>query len=290
MTTSAAAAADHAVWEQARKAHGTLEPLHIVAYFAPEPGEQYAELGIKGGMRAYFASRSAALGQVPVEVVVSTFYNFSPALVAQAIPSVWEVTTPEAVLAARYRGIDIAYRRMLGDDVVASEEMTEAAALAREATSVLRVEGRPLYAAHASLPWPDEPHLQLFHAQTLLREHRGDGHIAALVLADLDPLDALLTYLAHGQGMNEAMTRATRGWSDAEWNAAVIRAQDRGLINSDGGFTPAGEAQREAIELQTDAAAASPYRHLGAERTERLRELVRPWARTVSSEMFGTAA
>jgi hypothetical protein len=274
----------------ARAAHRTLEPLHIVAYFAPEPGERYAALGIKGGMRGYFASRSAALGRVPVEVVVSTFYNFSPSLVGQAIPSVWEVTTPEAVQEARYAGIDAAYRRMLGDDAVASDAMTEAAALAREATTVLRIEGRPLYAAHASLPWPEAAHLQLFHAQTLLREHRGDGHIAALVLAGLDPLDALLTYLAHGQGMNEAMTRATRGWSDPEWEAAVERARERGLIDAGGGFTPAGAAQREAIELQTDAAAVTPYRHLGAERTERLRQLVRPWARTVSHEMFGTPA
>jgi hypothetical protein len=287
--TTAADAGSVAGPELARKAHRTLEPLHIVAYFAPEPGEHYAELGIKGGMRSYFASRSAAFGQVPVEVVVSTFYNFSPALVAQAIPSVWEVTTPEAVLAARYASIDRAYRRMLGDDVVASAEMAEAAALAREATTVLRIEGRPLYAAHASLPWPDEAHLQLFHAQTLLREHRGDGHIAALVLADLDPLDALLTYLAHGQGMNEAMTRATRGWTDAEWEAAVVRARERGLIDDAGGFTAAGAAQRDAIEAQTDAAATAPYRHLGVERTERLRELARPWARAVSSEMFGTA-
>lgn len=289
MTNSAAGAGNVAGPELARKAHRTLEPLHIVAYFAPEPGEHYAELGIKGGMRSYFASRSAALGQVPVEVVVSTFFNFSPALVGQAIPSVWEATTPEAVLAARYASIDRAYRRMLGDDVIESAEMAEAAALAREATTVLRIEGRPLYAAHASLPWPDESHLQLFHAQTLLREHRGDGHIAALVLADLDPLDALLTYLAHGQGMNEAMTRATRGWSDVEWDAAVVRARERGLIDDAGGFTAAGAAQRDTIEAQTDAAAAAPYVHLGFERTERLRELARPWARAVSSEMFGTA-
>jgi hypothetical protein len=276
--------------QMARAAHRTLEPLHVVAYFAPEPGERYAALGIKGGMRGYFASRSAALGRVPVEVVVSTFFNFSPSLVGQAIPSVWEVTTPEAVLEARYAAIDAAYRRILGDGEVESEAMAEAAALAREATTVLRIEGRPLFAAHASLPWPDAAHLQLFHAQTLLREHRGDGHIAALVLAGLDPLDALLTYLAHGQGMNEAMTRATRGWSDPEWDAAVVRARDRGLIDDDGAFTSAGAAQREAIEQQTDATAAAPYQHLGAERTERLRELARPWARTVSHAMFGTPA
>jgi hypothetical protein len=273
----------------ARKAHRTLEPLHIVAYFAPEPGERYAALGIKG-LAGYFASRSAALGQVPAEVVVSTFFNFAPSRVARAIPSVWEVTTPAAVLEARYAGVDAAYRRMLGDAVVGSDEMAEAAALAREATTVLRIEGRPLFAAHAALPWPQDPHLQLFHAQTLLREHRGDGHIAALVLADLDPLEALVTYLAQGEGMNEEMTRATRGWSDAEWVAGVQRARERGLIDADGKFTDAGTAQREAIEQQTDAAAAAPYRHLGEDRTQRLRDLVRPWSRAVTAQMFGGAS
>jgi hypothetical protein len=271
----------------ARKAHKTLEPLHVVVYFAPEPQQRYADLGVKGTMRGYFASRSAAFGVVPLEVVVSTFFNFAPHLIADAIPSVWESTTPEAVLAARLEAVDAAYRRMLGDDVVASDEMTEAAALAREATTVLRVEGRPLYAAHASLPWPDEPHLQLFHAQTLLREHRGDGHIAALVLADLDPLDALITYIAHGKGQGEAMVRATRGWTDDEWAAGLVRARDKGLVDQAGAFTPAAAAQRDEIEAKTDAAAAAPYELLGEERTERLRDLVRPWSRTVSEQLFG---
>jgi hypothetical protein len=278
------------VSELARKAHRTLEPLHAVGYFAPEPGERYTALGIKGGMRGYFASRSAALGQVPVEVVVSTFYNFAPALVAAAIPSVWDVTTPEAVLEARYAAMDAVYRRMLGDDTVESPEMAEAAALAREATTVLRVEGRPLYAAHASLDWPEAPHLELFHAQTLLREHRGDGHIAALVLADLDPLAALVTYVAQGEGLTEGLIRATRGWPDEQWDAAVTRVRERGLIDGDGAFTEAGTAQRDWLEARTDAAAAAPYRHLGDGRTQRLRDLCRPWSKSVSQQMFGGTA
>ncbi|MBV9871317.1 MAG: hypothetical protein JO214_11915 [Frankiaceae bacterium] len=272
---------------RARKAHQTLEPMHVVVYFAPEPQQRYADLGIKGTMRGYFASRSAAFGVVPLEVVIATFFNFAPSLIADAIPSVWESTTPEAVLAARLDAVDAAYRRMLGDDVVASDEMAEAAELARAATTVLRVEGRPLYAAHASLPWPEPPHLQLFHAQTLLREHRGDGHIAALVLADLDPLDALITYLAHGKGQNEAMVRATRGWTDDEWDAGLARARERGLVDETGAFTPAAAAQRDEIEAQTDAAAAAPYELLGEERMQRLCDLVRPWSRSVSEQLFG---
>jgi hypothetical protein len=271
----------------ARKAHRTLEPLHVIAYFAPEPGERYATLGVKGGMRGYFASRAAPLGLAPVEVVVATFFNFCPDLVAKAIPSVWEATTPEAIIEARYAATSDAYRRILGDDVLASEEMAEAAALAREATTALRIEGRPLYAANAGLAWPEPAHQQLFHAQTLLREYRGDGHIAALVLAGLDAAEALVTYVPLGEGMSEAMIRGTRGWSDEAWEAAVARAQERGLLDADRGLTTAGAALRQQIEDQTDAADVAAYLQLGSERTERLRTLARPWAKAITASMFG---
>jgi hypothetical protein len=274
----------------ARKAYKTLEPLHVVTYFAPEPGERYTALGIKGGMRGYFASRGAALGRVPAEVVIATFFNFAPDHVRKAIPSVWEVTTPEQVLEARYAGTSDAYRRILGAECLTSPEMAEAAALAREATTVLNNEGRALYAANASLDWPQAPHLQLFHAQTLLREHRGDGHIAALVVAGLDAVEALVTHVHTGQGLPEAILRATRGWPDEAWEAATVRVQDRGLLDDEGNLTTAGTELRETIEAQTDAAAVAPYLHLGLDRTERLRNLARPWSRAISEAMFGTPA
>jgi hypothetical protein len=285
MTSTATSSA-----ELARKAHRTLEPLHVIAYFAPEPAERYKAAGLKGGIRGYFASRSAALGQVPAEVVIATFYNFSPASIHKAIPSAWEVTTPAAILEARYAGTSDAYLRILGADVLASDEMAEAAALAREATTVLRNEGRPLYAAHASLDWPEPAHLQLFHAQTLLREHRGDGHIAALVVAGLDAVEALVTYAPSGPALPPDVLKATRAWSDVEWNAAIDRVRDRGLVDADGTLTTAGVELRTTIEAQTDAAAAAPYRHLGPERTDRLRELARPWSRAISHSIFGTPA
>ncbi len=272
----------------ARKAHRTVEPLHTACYFAREMGDVYAAAGAKGTMRAYFGVRSAPMGIVPLEVVVSTFYNFAPHLVAQAIPSVWESTTPEALLAARYEGVDAAYRRILGDDVVASADMAEAAELAREATTVLSVLGRPLFAGHASLPWPEPPHLQLFHAQTLLREYRGDGHIAALTLAGLDAIGALVTHVASDVGVSEEMIRATRGWTDEEWNAGVARTVERGLVK-DGALTAAGKELRDRIEQQTDDAAVAPYEHLGVARVERLRELTRPWSKAVTEDLFGAA-
>lgn len=271
----------------ARKAHRTLEPVHVIGYFAPEPTARVAALGIDGGMRAYFAARSAPMGRVAAEVVVATFFNFKPANIGKAIPSVWDVTTPETVIEAWHDGVDEAYRRVLGDDVIGSKEMAEAAELAREATTVLASQGRPLFAAWHALPWPEPAHLQLFRAQTLLREHRGDGHVAALVVAGLDGLEALVSYDPLGEGMPKELVLATRGWSIDEWDAAVERLHRRGLLEQDGSYTPAGKAQRDTVEAQTDAAAVAPYRHLGPERTTRLRELVRPWSRTFAKELFG---
>jgi hypothetical protein len=273
----------------ARKAHKTLEPLHVICYFAPEPNAGVNALGVKGERRAYFASRSAPMGRVSLEVVIATFFNFAPVIVAKAIPSVWEITTPEAVTAARYAGVDAAYRRILGDDVLGSEEMAEAAALAREATTVCQPAGRPIYAAHAALAWPTEPHMQLFHAQTLLREYRGDAHVAALTLAGLDGAEALVGYAPLGQGMPVSLLRATRCWSDEDWDAATTRMQERGLIAEDGSLTEAGMAQRQAMEAQTDLAAAAPYLHLGEERTTKLRDLARPWSRIMTEHLFGGA-
>ena len=270
-----------------RKAYATLEPIHTLVYFVPEADAAYREAGVKGGMRQYFASRSAAFGRVPAEVVVATFYNFCPRAVETAIPSVWDVSTPELMLAARQSVADAALRRILGDDVVESEEMAEAASLAREATTVLDPVGRPLYAAHASLEWPVQPHLALWHAQTLLREHRGDGHVAALVLAGLDGVEALVSYVPMGKGLPVPVLRSTRGWEDTEWDAAIERLRERGVLDADGGYTPVGKAQRDEIEAATDRAATAPWQHLGHDKTERLRELVKPWSRTITASVFG---
>jgi hypothetical protein len=273
----------------ARAAHKVLEPIHTLVYFVPEGGERYAAAGVKGGMRSYFASRSAPLGVVPAEVVIATFYNFAPSLVRKAIPSAWDESSPAAMLAARFDVADGALRRLLGDDVVRSDDLAEAAALAREATTAIESEtvGRPLYAAHAAVPWPEAPHVQLWHAATLLREHRGDGHIAALVLAGLTGPEAVVSYTGFGSALPEEVMRATRGYTEEEWAETKAALRDKGLFDADNQFTEAGRAQREQIEAQTDAAAAAPYAHLGEQKTQRLTELVRPWARSISKQIFG---
>lgn len=273
----------------ARAAHKVIEPLHSMVYFVPEAGERYAAAGLKGGLRGYFASRSAALGVVPAEVVIATFYNFSPALVRKAIPSAWDSVTPAALLAARYDAVDAAWTRLLGEAELKSEEMAEAAGLAREACAAIapQIEGRPLYAGHAALPWPEPEHLQLWHAATLLREHRGDGHIAALVLAGLSGLEASVTYITYGSALNEELQRQTRGYSEDEWAQSKASLQKQGILDADNQFTDIGRQQREQIEAQTDVAAATPYEALGEQRTQRLIELARPWARSINKQIFG---
>jgi hypothetical protein len=266
----------------ARKMHRTLEAYHAVGYFTPEK-EAYAKIGLTP-RQAYFAGRSAALGPVPVEVVIATFYNFHPDLVRSMMSGVWAMTTPDAVLEARRATVDAGLRAVLGEETLASAAVTEAAGLSRVAAEAATddVAGRLLFAGHAALPWPDGDHLVLWHALTLLREHRGDGHIAALVVAGLDPCEALVTHGAAADGIFPAkVLQSTRAWSDAEWQAAGDRLRARGWLDGDGTLTGEGARVRREVEDQTDRAAARPWTALGTAGSDRLRALVRPLSRAV---------
>ena len=270
----------------ARKTWRTLEPVHGMIYFVPEGPERYETIGLKGNRMGYFASRAAAMGPVPAEVVISTFYNFSPDLVRRSIPAAWDLAAPSEILAARTDAADAALRRGLGSDMVESADLREAAGLARRAAEAASgmIQGRPLFAAHAGLPWPEEPHLVLWHAQTLLREYRGDGHIAALVQAELDPVEALVTHAAAGE-VDVRFLRASRAWPEAAWDAGVERLRSRGLVeaSSDGSspdgsvvFTETGRSLRQKIEDETDRLSTPAYAAIGADGCARLRELGRP--------------
>jgi hypothetical protein len=272
--------------ELARKMWRTLEPYHGLVYFTPHAASAYAALGIEG-RDGYFASRAAPLGAVGPEVVIATFYNSFPALVQHAIPAVWAKASPEQILKARLSAADAALREILGGDV-AGNPVVEAAQLAERAARACRPEGRALFAGHAQLAWPEEPHLVLWHAITLLREYRGDGHIAALVLADLDPVEAMLTHAgADDSGIGGGVLQRSRAWPDADWNAGKERLAARGLFSEDR-LNEAGNALRTRIEEQTDQAALAPWLVLSSEEAQRLRELVRPWSRAISeSGVFG---
>jgi hypothetical protein len=229
---------------------------------------------------SYLAGRSAPMGAVGAGVVTATFYNFSPSLVAHMIPRAWTLASPEQVLAARLDAARASLTRLLGPEAAGSAEVAELADLLRETCGALTPEGRPLYAGHADLPWPEEPLLALWHGATLLREYRGDGHIAALLHAGLSGLEALITHTATGRGFTEGAAQATRGWSDEEWAAGRAALAARGLLD-DAGLTEDGESLRAHIELQTDALSADPWLLLGAERTDRVVELARGLARTL---------
>jgi hypothetical protein len=269
----------------ARKTWRTLEPLHGMIYFAPEAAERYAALGIDNQRTGYFASRSAAMGAVPPETVIATFFNFEPVLVRRTLPAAWEATTPERLLTARLEAADAALRRALGE-TLSDPALAEAAGLARRAAEAAceRPEGRPLFAAHAALPWPDDPHLVLWHAQTLLREFRGDAHVAALLLEGLRGIDALVTHAATREVPADVL-RTTRGWSVDDWAAAVEDLATGGLVARASGdevaLTDAGRAQRARIEDRTDVLAVAAYAPLGPEGCERLRDLARPFSRAV---------
>ncbi len=263
----------------ARRARQMFETYHAMIFFAPEARQAFLDLGLKGFWMGYFASRSAPLGSVSAAVVTALFYHFHPAMVARALPDAWSIASPEQILQARLQAADVALRRLLGDQI-ASTEMTEAAQLAQEATRGCSLYGRPLFAGYAQLSWPKEPHLVLWHATTLLREHRWDGHMAALLTEGIDGCEAHLTYVGTGE-VSRATMQPLRGWSDEEWEAAAQRLQQRGLLDEHGLLTPTGKQVRQAIEDRTDLLALPPWQHLGRERSERLLALAQPFSQRI---------
>ncbi len=267
----------------ARRAHNATNALHSLIYFAPETEQQLTGIGLRPGRMCYFAGRAAPMGAVSSGVVTATFYNFSPGLVAHCIPEAWDLAAPAAIVSARLAAADAALTRLLGPDVLASPDLITLAALARAAASACRPEGRPLYAGHADLDWPDAPHLVLWHALSLLREYRGDGHICALVQAELTGIEALVSHTATGKGFIPEFARASRGWSQEEWDSAVDGLASRGLLDADGGLTAAGHALRAQVEGATDRLAAGPWQHLGDQRTEDVIRIGAAMTRTVGA-------
>lgn len=248
--------ADRAVWR-------LVEAYHALVYYAPERPAVYTALGLKGGWMGYFASRSAALGAVPPDVVTACFYGFAPRMVERALPDAWRRTTPAEAAAARLEVFDRAVRRHLGDRV---DDPVVADLSARLADVVERLPaaGAPLFAAHRSLPRPDLPHLALFWATTALREYRGDAHVAALRTAGLGPAESNLLMVA--LGLVPADQRNYRGWTEEEWQTAADALTVRGWLADDGRVTPTGARERAAVEDRTDALTADTWRHLDDDR------------------------
>ncbi|MFF0742847.1 hypothetical protein ACFYVL_20860 [Streptomyces sp. NPDC004111] len=252
-----------------------LEPVHATLYYAPEAAEEAAALGYATDERwpSYFAYRAAPLGPVGHGLVNAHFYSFSPRMVKRYAADAWRTAAPEQVLKARSAAMDRALRRILGDRTD-SPELREAAALARRAALAADTAGRPMAAANAARAWPGEPHMVLWHAATVLREHRGDGHLVALQAHGLGPAESLVSHAAVGAAPEEVF--ASRRWTPEEWAAARARLAARGLVDASGRATDEGLGLRNAVERRTDELAAAPWDALTQEETARLADLLLP--------------
>ena len=252
----------------ARRLHQLVEPIHLVTYFAEEPTDALMALGHRNYWDGYFAGRAAPLGAVPAEVVHAIFYNFAPGEVARHIPRVWETASPDAALTARRQGSAAALTRILGG-LVDSTGLARAADLATAAASSAPTEGRIMYAALRTLPVPDEPVARLWHAATLLREHRGDGHVAALVTEGIGGTEAHVLH-ALADGMPAEKFGRVHHLPASQLAAVVDGMRARGLIETSGWLSDAGRQTKERIEARTDELAAAPYDSLSRAELDQL--------------------
>ncbi|MEE8603662.1 SCO6745 family protein [Euzebya tangerina] len=259
--------------ELARAMHGVIEPVHAILYFAAEVQERYAVMGLEPRGQGYIAGRAAPMGPVGPEVAAATFYNFNPLLFQQALPATWSVASPDDLLTARAAGIEAVYERVDAP----TDGLEEATELAGRAVAACSFEGRPLAAANAGVELPGTPFADLFQRVTMLREYRGDGHIAALVGEGVGAVEALVLYTGWQDRVSQRFLQKSRFWDDEAWGAAVAALQARALHDGDG-LTDAGRALREEIEQRTDQLASRPWAALGEEDSLRLWDLLAPLA------------
>lgn len=261
---------------RARTLWRLVEPLHAVTYFSPEPLAELRAAGYRGFWMGYFAGRAAPLGAVGAEVVHALFHNFAFAHVARALPDAWTFAPPEEALRARSEGCVATLARHLGDAVDGLGTVTE---LALRAASTAPMEGRALYAANRALPVPDEPLAALWHAATLLREHRGDGHVAALTAAGVGGRESHVLH-ALATGTPASVYETARGFDDVEWTGVLDALRERNLVDG-GGLTDEGRAVKSRVERQTDDLAAAALDPLSDEEVGELLTLLRPLAAAV---------
>jgi len=280
-------------WDDPAAAARTMwtlfEPLHAVTYFCPEPRAAYEQVGLRGFWRGYFAGRAAPLGAVGPAPVVASFFGFAPQTVERALPDVWSRAEPQAALQARAAGARAALTRLFdtldtdSDADTAAVDLEDAAATLRRAAESVSIAGRPLGAANAHLPWPEDSLETLWQAATVLREHRGDGHVAALTVAGLDGCECLVWRAAVDS--DRRILQPARGWSDEQWDAAHARLAERGWLDEQGRATATALAARDRIEAETDELAAGPWAALGAGETARLAALLAPLTKAAGADL-----
>jgi hypothetical protein len=260
----------------ARRFFDRFEPVHAVTYFAAEARSALDGLGFRGFWMGYFAARSAPFGVVPTEVVIAAFYNFAPERVAKALPAAWEIASPSDALRVRADSAVAALRRygVTDDDAGAAAELAEKAARAAP------LDGRPLFAANVALDWPDEPVARLWHAVTLLREQRGDGHVAVLSTLGVSGRESNVLHAAAGRVPQEMIMRS-RDYDQEQWGHYRDRLARRGLLDDDGALTDAGADLKQRIEETTDRLALSALDGLDDDEVERLFLALTPITRKV---------
>jgi hypothetical protein len=225
----------------------------------------------------YFAARSAPLGRVPAEVVTAIFYNFSIAQVAKALPAAWELAGPDAALRTRLQSAVAALQRY---GISSDERVRVASELAAKAARTAPLDGRPLFAANRALPWPDEPVAALWHATTLLREHRGDGHVAVLTGAGISGREANILHAAAGKVARDFIARS-RHYDEQMWQHHEQALAERGLLDGAGRLTPAGRRLKDDIETTTDRLALTALDTLNDDEVEHLFQALTPITRCV---------
>ena len=248
--------------QAARALAAALEPVAGQVYFAPECHANYEELGFGpspaelGGvqmpeMAAYFTSRGSVMGQVPGQVVAAAFGVFKPDIVVPSVVTGWSITDAATIEQARTDGAVAHLRRVLGDSPDGLGPATE---LLRRATEDLEPAGKPLYAGVSAQSTPDHPVGVMWRLADMIREYRGDAHVAVWTAAGFDACEiGLLTELYWGLPVRSYSR--TRGWTEQDYAAAEEGLAERDLI-ADGTLTERGWAVREAIEVATDDACA----------------------------------
>jgi hypothetical protein len=260
----------------ARRFFDRLEPVHAVTYFSPESRTALEGLGFRGFWASYFAARSAPFGVVPAEVVTAAFYNFTPERVAKALPAAWEIASPSELLRVRQESAVAALRRY----GVTDDEAGAAAELAEKAARGAPLDARPLFAANRALDWPGEPVAKLWHAVTLLREQRGDAHVAVLCSLDVSGRESNVLHAAAGRVPREMIIRS-RDYDEQQWAHYRSRLADRGLLDAEGALTDAGQDLKQRIEDTTDRLALSALDVLDDDEVERLFRSLTPITRKV---------
>ncbi|WP_293782693.1 WXG100 family type VII secretion target [uncultured Aeromicrobium sp.] len=227
-----------------------VETIHDVVYVAPGVTRRFAELGLTGFWMGYIASRAAALGTPPPELVIATFHGFAPDRIRRALPDAWQLADRDAIVALRLQ---------IGREELAAAwpeaGLSDIAGRLHAMLGGLDWAGRPLAAAHAALPAPGDPPGRLWHAATVLREYRGDCHIAILTAAGLGGASA--NVLAQAAGLVPAEQQRSRGWDDAAWEKGREDLRQRGWLDAEGVITAAGRGAREQLESATDRVCAA---------------------------------